>query len=99
MVKGLVIAAGALTASSVAANNDLGHGGRFFAVLVGGTAGVAGVTAFLHGRNERALPVNVVENARRRATRATANAEIARRNSARLAETVLILSPAAGVGP
>ena len=99
MVKGLVITVGALAASSVAANGDLGHGGRFFAVVVGGTAGVAGVTAFLHARNQRPLPVNVVENARRRAARAAANAEIARRNSARLAGTALILSPAAGVGP
>jgi hypothetical protein len=99
LVRGLVMAAGAVVASSVAANNDLGHGGRFFAVLVGGTAGIAGVTSFLHARNQRALPANVVENARRRAARATANAEIALRNSARLAETVLILSPAAGVGP
>lgn len=99
MVKGLMIATGAVVASSVAANRDLGHGGRFFAVVVGGTAGIAGVTAFVHARNPRPLPANVVENGRRRAARAAANAEIMRRNAARLAETVLIISPAAGIGP
>ena len=99
LVKGLAIAAGALAASSAAANGQLGHGGRFLAIVVGGTAGIAGVTAFLHTRRSRDLPGNVVENNRRRAGRAATNAEIARRNSTRVAETVLIISPAAGVGP
>lgn len=99
MVKGLAVAAGALAASSVAANGQLGHGGRFLAVVVGGTAGIAGVTAFLHARHNHELPGNVVENRRRRAARAARNADIMGRNATKVAATVLIISPAAGVGP
>lgn len=99
MIKGLVLAAGAVTASTVVANGQVGHGGRVLAVVVGGTAGIAGIAAVLHTRHARDLPANVAENSRRRATRTAANAEIARRNSVRVGETVLIIAPAAGVGP
>lgn len=99
LIKGLVVAAGAVTASTVVANGQVGHGGRVLAVVVGGTAGIAGIAAILHTRHARDLPANVVENGRRRATRAAANVEIARRNSVRVGKTVLIIAPAAGVGP
>lgn len=97
--KGLGIAVGALVVSSAAANGDLGRGGRALAIAVGGAAGIAGVSAWLNARQERDLPANVEENSRRRAARATANAAIARRNAEKLAQTVLIIQPAAGVGP
>lgn len=99
LIKGLVVAAGAVTASTVVANGQVGRGGRVLAVVVGGTAGVAGIAAIVRTRHARDLPANVAENGRRRAARAAGNADIARRNSVRVGETVLIISPAAGVGP
>jgi hypothetical protein len=99
LLKGLGVAVGALLVSSVAANGDLGHGGRVLVIAVSGTAGIAGVTAVLGTRHEPALPANVEENRVRRAARAAANASIAGRNAAKLAETVLVIVPAAGVGP
>ena len=99
LLKGLGVAVGALVVSSVAANGDLGHGGRVLAIAVGGTAGIAGVTALLRSRHERDLPANVEENGLRRAARAAANASIVRRNAAKLAQTVLVILPAAGAGP
>jgi hypothetical protein len=99
LIKGLAVAAGALAASSVAASRDLGGGGRALAIAVGGTAGIAGVTALLNARHERDLPANIAENDRRRAARAAANASIAHRNTERITETVLVIRPAAGVGP
>ncbi len=97
--KGLVVAAGAIFASTVMANHDLGRSGRLMALTVGGSAGVAGVLALLHTRTPRDLPANIAENNRRRAARAATNADIARRNAAKLAQTVLVISPAAGLGP
>lgn len=97
--KGLAIAAGAIAASTLTANHEFRHSGRFLAVTVGGTAAIAGVAALLHTRTPRDLPANVAENNRRRAARAAANADIARRNAAKLAQTVLVISPAAGLGP
>jgi hypothetical protein len=99
LVKGLAVAAGALAASSVAANGDLGRGGRVLAIVVGGAAGIAGISAFLNARHERDLPANSEENSRRRAVRAATNANIARRNAEKVAQTVLVIRPAAGVGP
>ena len=87
------------SAPDAATNGELGRSGGGLAVAVAGTAGIVGVTALLSSRHERALPANIAENARRRAARAAANADVARRNAPKLAETVLLLSPAAGVGP
>jgi hypothetical protein len=99
LLKGLSVAGGALIASSVAANGNLGRGGRVLAIAVGGTAGISGVAAFLNARHERELPANIEENSRRRAARAAANASIARRNAEKVGQTVLVILPAAGVGP
>ncbi len=97
--KSLAVAVGAVAASSVAANGDLGRRGRALAIAVGGAAGIGGVTALLSARHERDLPANVEENHRRRAARAAANAGIAHRNAENVAQTVLVILPAAGVGP
>jgi hypothetical protein len=99
LLKGLAVAVGALAASSVAANGELGRRGRGLAIAVGGAAGIGGVTALLSARHERDLPANVEENQRRRAARAAANASIAHRNAENRAQTVLVILPAAGVGP
>src|SRR6266545_3173534 len=99
LLKGLAVAAGALVVSRVAANGDLGGRGPALAIAVGGTAGIAGVAAFLSARHEHDLSANIEENNRRRAARAATNASIAQRNAARIAQTVLVIEPAAGVGP
>ena len=99
LLKGLAVAVGALAASRVGANGQLGGEGHVLAIAVGGTAGIAGVTALLNARHERELPANVAENSRRRAARAAANTGIARRNAEKIAQTVLVIQPAAGMGP
>ncbi len=99
LLKGLSVAVGALLVSSVAANGDLGRGGRLLAFAVSGAAGISGVTAFLNARHERDLPANIEENSRRRAGRAVMNTSIARRNAEKVAQTILVIQPAAGVGP
>jgi hypothetical protein len=99
VLKGLAVAFGALAASGVAANGDLGRRGQVLAIAVGGAAGTAGVMAALRARHERDLPVNVEVNNRRRGARAAANASIAHRNAEKVAQTVLVIQPAAGVGP
>jgi len=99
LLKGLGIATGALALSSIAVNGDLPHGGRVLAIAVAGAGAFAGVTAFLSARQARDIPANIEENSRRRAARAAANAGVARRNAEKIAQTVLVIAPAAGTGP
>ena len=99
LLRGLGVAASAVAISSVAANGDLGSSGRALSIGVVGTAAIAGVTAFLSTRRERAVPANIEENKRRRATRDVANVAIARRNAQKVAQTTLVIEPAGGVGP
>jgi len=92
--KGLGIAAGALFLANVASNEELGSPKEMAAVVgvVGVTVGIASF-ATRRGHNR---PENIAANERRRAERSTANAEVRRRNAERLAQTVLLISPAAG---
>ncbi len=99
LLKGFGLAAAALLIPRTLANGDLQGGGRTLAVGVAGVVSAAGVAGFIHRQRHREIPANVVANARRRAERATANAAIVQRNRERLAETRLVIGPAAGVGP
>lgn len=99
LFKGLSVAAGALVIAGAAANDGLPRNGRALAIGVGGMATIAGVTAFVKNRHERDAPANIEENARRRAARHAANADVAHRNAEKIAQTVLVILPAAGVGP
>ena len=94
LLKGLGVAVGALLLANVASNQDLG-GAKGMATAVG-VAGVAVGVATIATRSGRARPENITSNQQRRAERSTANAEIRRRNAERLAQTVLVISPAAG---
>lgn len=94
LVKGLGIAAGALFLAGVASNRDLGRSNGMAVVVASGGLAV-GVTSFFTRRG-RSRPDNVVANSRRRAERAAANEQIRQRNAARLAQTILVISPAAG---
>ena len=96
LVKGLGVAAGALLLANVASNRDLGRAGGMATVVA--TAGVAvGFTSFATRRG-RDRPDNIAANERRRTERSTANEAIRRRNTERLAQTILVISPAAGRG-
>lgn len=99
LLKGAAVAAGALLAAGALANRDLGNGGqpRGGAALVAGVALVVGVAGFVRARPE--LPDNIAANQRREAERRTANEAIRRQNAERLGGTLLVITPAAGVGP
>lgn len=99
LLKGFGLAAGALLVPRVLANGDLEGGGRTLAAGMAVIASATGVAGFVYRQRHREIPANIAANARRRADRATANAAIGRRNRERLAETRLIIGPAAGVGP
>ena len=94
LLKGLGIAAGAFVLGSVASNRDLGRSQGMATAMA--TVGVAaGATSFFTRRGG-SRPENVTANARRRADRAAANEQIRQRNAARIAQTVLVIAPAAG---
>src|SRR3989441_1142783 len=99
LIKGLAIAAGALAVSSVAVNRDLGRGRPALAIAVGATAGVSRVAALLNPPPQRVPPANTPGKGRAPLALGAANASIAHRNAEKIAETVLIIRPAAGVGP
>ncbi len=99
LFKGLGIAAAILIIPKTFASGDLRGGGRTFATGVAGAASLAGVLGFVHRQHHRDIPVNVAANAQRRAARAMTNGAIEKRNRERLAQTRLIIAPAAGVGP
>lgn len=94
LVKGLGVAGGALFLAGVASNRDLGRSNGMAVVVASGGLAV-GVTSFFTHRG-RSRPENVVANNRRRLERAAANERIRQRNAARLAQTILVITPAAG---
>lgn len=97
LFKGLGIAAGAFLLADVAGNRHLGRSDGMAAAV--GVAGVgAGVASFVTRRG-RARPENIAANERRRAERTATNQQIRQRNTARLAQTILVITPAAGTTP
>ena len=99
LLKGLAVGASALIISGALANGHLGGSLRAGAGIVAGGAAVTGGIAFLVRRHQTDIPENIAANAHRRAARLAANEAIARRNAEKLAQTVLLITPAAGVGP
>lgn len=99
LVKGLAVAVAAVAIGGRLGNHDLGNGLKSGATIVAGTATVTGLVSFLRARRHRTLPENVAQNERRLAERRDANAAIRDRNTQRLAATVIVVAPAAGVGP
>ncbi|HXV89817.1 MAG TPA: hypothetical protein VD707_00515 [Gemmatimonadales bacterium] len=95
---GLGVAGGALAISGLLANSALDGAGTGAAV-VAGVATVTGLVAYIARRRHPEIPENVAANDRRRDERRAANDSIRARNAARLAQTALVLTPAAGVGP
>ncbi len=99
LLKGLVVAGAALLISDVLASRHLGGSLKPGSAVIAGTAVVTGAVAFAGDRRHPDIPGNIVVNAQRRAERAGQNAAIKGRNTAKTAATVLLVSPAAGVGP
>jgi hypothetical protein len=99
LAKGIGIALTALAVPAIIGGKTLGAGARGMGIgmaVVGIGIGTAG---FAYREQHDAIAPNIAENARRRAERAAANAEIERRNGEKIAQTGLVISPAAGVGP
>ncbi|HEV8401352.1 MAG TPA: hypothetical protein VGQ18_16095 [Gemmatimonadales bacterium] len=99
LAKGIIIAGGALLVSSAVVNRELGGGGRGGASVVAGLGVLAGAAGFLTLSRRHDIPENIQANLQRQAERRAANQAIRQRNADRLAQAVLIVSPAAGVGP
>jgi hypothetical protein len=90
----------AVSVSLVAALTDqhLGSGGSGLPAAVAVTAALSGVIAYVWRQNHRDLPANIPENNRRREERHATNDAIQRRNADRIAQTVLVITPASGLG-
>ena len=99
LVKGVVVAAGALLLSGAVVNRELGGGERGGARLVAGLAVLAGAASFLALSRRHEMAANIQANLQREAERRVANDAIRRRNADRLAQAILIITPAAGIGP
>jgi hypothetical protein len=99
LAKGVIIAASALLLSDAVVNRELGGGERDGARLVAGIAVVAGTAGFLTLNRRHDLPANIQANLQRETERRVANQAIRQRNADRLVQAVLLITPAAGVGP
>lgn len=95
LLRGTGVAAAALLARALVADGRLGGGGGYAGAVALAGAG-AGVWSFLMRQRSRDIPANVAENRQRVAERARRNEEIARRNAERVAQTRLVVTPAAG---
>lgn len=97
LLKGLGVAAGAFLLSEIGSNRGLGESRTMAAVVA--TAGVTvGIGSFLTRRGSN-RPENIAANERQRAQRAATNQQIRQRNAERLAQTILVIRPAAGTAP
>jgi hypothetical protein len=98
LLAGFGVAASALLLSNVVSDPGLEGEGPVFAMTAGGLGVLTGIGGYLWQLNHRTIPANVRENQHRRTARAAAKAEVERRNRAKIAETVLIISPLTAAG-
>jgi len=98
LVRALAVAAAAIVIADRVSSPALGRGMPAASRVLAGIAIGTGGVSFVYRRRHRDLPANVTENARRRAELQAVNVAIARRNQDRIARTVLVIVPAAGVG-
>ena len=98
LLKALGVAAAAVVISDHLTSRDLGRGMPSASRALAGVAVLTGGISLVYRRRHRDLPENVAENARRRAERLARNDAILRRNQERIARTVLVIAPAAGIG-
>lgn len=95
--KGVGVAVGVLVVGQVLTHDALGAGQGAAAAVVAVTGVTAGVVALLARARRGEIPDNVAANQRREAERRGTNDAIRRRNAARVAATILVVTPAAGV--
>ncbi len=98
LAAGLGVAFAAITIPSVVGRGAFAHDERGLAITTGLVGAVVGALAFRWRHEHRDFTANIAENAHRQAVRAATNAEIVSRNGQKLAQTALVISPAAGVG-
>jgi hypothetical protein len=96
LLKGLGVAAGALLIQTALTSGNLGSGNVVLSGAVAGAGALTGVVSFSLRQHNRAIPVNMAENARRRAARETLASGIRSRNAERLRQTQLVITPAGG---
>jgi hypothetical protein len=99
LLRGLGVAAGVALVAGPLADGRLGSNNAALPATVAGAAALSGVIAFVWRRHHPEAPENVLANARRRQERRLTNDAIQRRNSERIAQTILLIAPASGVGP
>ena len=99
LAKGVGAGLTAIAIPTLVGNSQFAGSGRRLAAPVAFVGVGVGIWAFQWRREHSAIAPNIAENTRRRAERATRNAEIDKENDAIIANTALIVSPAAGVGP
>ena len=98
LMKGIGVALAAIALPAVIGNRDLGSRATFTAAGAG--AGIAvGIYGLTTVRRQRVIPENIAANRLRQSRRAEANRAIRLRNEERLAQTRIIVRPAAGFGP
>jgi len=97
LANGLGIAATAIILPYATGSARYGSS-RSFASVAAISGGAAGIYAYFARRNNLDIPENIAINRVRQTRRLAANAEIQRRNGEKLAETKIVVSPAAGVG-
>jgi len=97
--KGLAVAGGVLLIAGPLTGSALGEENTAGPVVVAAAGIAAGVAAFLGAQKRRDLPANVATNRERQEARRIANDAIRERNAARVAATILVISPAAGTRP
>ena len=97
LAKGFGVALTAMLLPSVIGNPDL-QASRSLASVAAVSGGAVGLYAYMARRNNLAIPENIAANRLRRAQRQNVNSEIQQRNLVKLAQTRLIIAPAAGVG-
>ena len=97
LAKGFGVALTAMLLPSVVGNADL-NASRGLASVAAASGATAGMVAYMSRRNNLEIPENIAANVIRRNQRANANAEIHRRNQAKLAQTRIVIAPAAGIG-
>ena len=94
----LTVAIGAVVLAEALPNSRV-DGSHTRSDVVAGAAILAGVGTLLYRRSHPDVGRAVAENARRNAARAAQNAQIRQQNAARLNQTRLVITPAAGAAP
>ncbi len=97
LAKGIGVALCALAVPAIIGGKALGSGARGMGIAVGVVGIGVGTAGFVWREHHDDIASNIAENARRRAQRASENAEIERRNAQKIAQTGLVISPAAGI--